>query len=83
MRTLSNVTHRPSAEKVWQHPAGRAAPTMPFLGPLRAPDEVHAASKRAASASIPSFVRVSIRSSRRPLAQVAERLFGGKSIARW
>lgn len=59
MRTLSRVTQRPSGVNVWQQPAALVAPRLPARGPRSEPEEVHAASKRAASARISSFSNAS------------------------
>ena len=53
---------RPSAEKLWQHPAMEedVLPVMPGLEPRRTPLEVQAASYLAASVRMVSFSRASI-----------------------
>lgn len=51
---------RPSGVNEWQQPAVEAMPTFPACGSLSTPDEVHAASNLAASASMVSLSRVSI-----------------------
>ena len=57
--TFSSVMQRPSAEKLWQHPAMEEVvlPIMPALAPRCTPLEVQAASYLAASVRIVSFSR--------------------------
>ena len=60
--TFSSVTHRPSAEKVWQQPAmeEEVLPMKPCRNPRRLPLEVQAASYLAASVRISSLLRTSM-----------------------
>ena len=51
---------RPSGVNEWQQPAAEAIPTFPACGSLSTPEEVHAASNLAASASMVSLSRVSM-----------------------
>ena len=51
---------RPSGVNEWQQPAAEAIPTFPACGSLSTPEEVHAASNLAASASMASLSRVSM-----------------------
>ena len=62
IRTFNNVTHRPSAEKEWQHPAteDEVLPMYPFLLERFPPLDVQAASYFAASVRMVSFSRTSI-----------------------
>ena len=60
--TFSSVMHRPSAEKLWQHPAIEEVvfPIMPGRNPRLTPLEVQAASYLAASDRIASLSRSSM-----------------------
>ena len=60
--TFKRVTHRPSAEKEWQHPAIEEVvlPIYPALALRFPPLEVQAASYLAASVRMVSFSRTSI-----------------------
>ena len=62
MSTFSSVMQRPSAEKLWQHPAMEedVLPIIPGLEPRRTPLEVQAASYLAASVRMDSFSKTSI-----------------------
>ena len=60
---------RPSAAKLWQHPAARVLPSLPFCAPRSMPDEVQATSYFAASAEdfelFDQFMRSSVRAIKR------------------
>ena len=60
MSTLSKVMQRPSAEKLWQMPAARVLPILPFCASRSMPEDVQATSYFAASASISSLSATSI-----------------------
>ena len=68
IRTFNSVTHRPSAEKEWQHPdtEEEVLPIYPFLAVRFPPLDVQAASYLAASVKTVSFSRTSMRRDRSP-----------------
>ena len=67
MSTFSSVMQRPSAAKLWQHPAAIVLPSLPFCASRSMPDEVQATSYFAASARTSSLSISSMRTSVREI----------------
>ena len=75
MSTFKSVMQRPSAAKLWQHPAAIVLPSFPFWASRSMPEEVQATSYFAASASISSLSISSIRTPVRKIKCSREYLF--------